>query len=59
MSGIDLANFDLTGSTLRKAELSEANLNGAILRRLAEIKYPRGCDMLEEWRYFHRKPSTS
>jgi len=30
-----------------------------LLRRLAEISYPKRCDMLEEWRHFHKKPNTS
>jgi hypothetical protein len=28
-------------------------------RRHAEINYPKRCDMLEEWRHFHKKPNTS
>jgi hypothetical protein len=29
------------------------------LRSLAEIKYPKGCDMLEEWRNSPMKTNTS
>jgi hypothetical protein len=30
----------------------------ADLRRHAQIKYPRGCDMLDEWRNYHKKTNT-
>jgi hypothetical protein len=30
-----------------------------ILRRPAEINYPKGCAMLDKWRHFHEKPNTN
>lgn len=31
----------------------------SVLRRPAEITYPKGCAMLDEWRHFHGKPNTN
>jgi hypothetical protein len=60
--------INLVSPTTRSLDDTEADWNVDItpqttgsltLRTPAEITYPKRCDMLEEWRHFHKKPNTS